>query len=153
DRARARVAAQDAEHAGLEIAAMIGRAEATLGRLDTLFHALDVMLRQRAEQRLLGRKVIQQSALAHAGRLSDAFQRHARGAHVADGALGSGQNAITDQTGRGGIFNHRGRPHELTSPRWGPYRLDGTVPAGRYSNRPAGTVTIRLQRRESQILL
>ncbi len=69
--------------------------------LDTLLHALHVTLRERAEQRFLRRKVIEQAALGDACLRRDALQRHMRHAFLQEQGFEGVQDAVA------GVHRHR----------------------------------------------
>src|SRR4029079_8819129 len=104
----ARIAAENADDARLQIAAVVLLTEAALRGLYALLLVLHVTLRERAEQRLLGREVVEQTALADAGGLGHDIQDQARGADLGDNSFGGFQNPVARRSGHRMCFYHWG---------------------------------------------
>src|SRR5262249_42779381 len=105
-RFRARIAAENADDARLQIPAVILLADATLRGLYALLHVLHVTLRARAEQRLLPREVVEQTALADAGGLGHDSQGQAGRADLGDYSFRGFQNPVARRSGHRMCFYH-----------------------------------------------
>ena len=107
---------------------MVLLADAALRGLDALLHAVHVTLRERAEQRLLRREVVEQPALADAGRLGHDIEGQARRADLGDHSFRGFQDPVASRTGHRMCFYHRRFFLELDSSEIrGLYRLDGML--------------------------